>query len=321
MTLTSAQADYVISTDATYAGSLFGFSLARLGDFTGDGIDDFAISARGFGSNVGRVVIIPGKAVGFGSVALPNTTNAIVIDGNPAIGTSLFGYRILGIGHFYSVTTGTTMIVSAPGTTSSTPANAGHVYAFHGQSGAGGLIPIASADEVIAGPANAARIGIVLSNLSTMLNGFAGVAVGNLLDAIDIPGGHGGLYLGFGTPATGPLASQIIAYLANANAVGGISIGGGIPGRDSRVSLIGDATPDLVVAGEINSPLTISDGAKVLGKASPIELGSTAEVNIPLPGWSSAEAAGSIVTDINGDGVADICIGSQLQPGSVRVYW
>jgi hypothetical protein len=322
-TLTDAQADYTISTDASYAGSLFGFSISRLGDFTGDdGIDDVAISARGFGASIGRVAIVRGKTTGFASVSLPDTTNAIVIDADDTLGKSLFGYRVLGLGHFYTTTPGTTLVMSAVGSTTVTTANMGHIYAFHGQTGTAGAIAISAADNSLSGPAPGARIGIVLSSLGKMLDGFPGLGVGNLVDTIDIPGGHGGSYLMSGTPTTGPMANNHVAYVADQNANGGIQIGGGVAGRDMNLSLIGDGTPDLVYAGEIGNFFTISDGAKLGAKASPLELGSTAEVTVTLPaGWQTGEGTTSIIPDVNGDGLPDFCIGSQLQPGGVLVYY
>ena len=322
MTLTDAQADYVISTDPSYASSLFGFSLARLGDFTGDGIDDLAIGVRNFNAGVGRVVIIPGKSSGFGNVALPDTTNSIVIDGDSTFGKPALGYKVLGIGHFYSVSSGTTLVASAPSGANSTPANAGHVYAFHGQAGSGGTIAISSADNVITGMAPATKIGIALTDLGTMLNGFPAVGIGNTQDANDVPGATGTGYLTFGTPATGPFASSRITYLPTVTSAGAVILGGGLRGRDANFSLIGDATPDLVFGGQTGSTLTISDGAKLGAKTSPIQAGSTAEVIITLPtGWGSGEAASTLMPDLNGDGAPDFCLGGGNNPGAILVYW
>jgi glycosylphosphatidylinositol phospholipase D len=322
MTLTNVQAEYVISTDATYANSFFGFSVARLGDFTGDGVDDFAIGVRGYNTSVGRVVIIPGKT-GFASVSLPDTTNSIVIDCDSTLGSSFLGYKVLGIGHFYSVSSGTTLIASAPSGAASTPPNAGHVYAFHGQTGTGGVISIASADAVIPGMAANAKVGIALADLGTMLNGFPGVGIGNSQDMTDVPGASGTGYLTFGTSATGPFASTRVTYLTGVPSAGAIMIGGGLRGRDVGLSLIGDATPDLVFGGQGGSILTISDGAKIGAKSSPLELVSTSEVLVPLPaGWGgNGEAAGTLVPDINGDGAADFCVGSLANPGAILVFW
>jgi hypothetical protein len=321
MALTDTQADYVVTGDASYANTLFGFVIKKIGDFNGDGVDDFAFSARTYNGGVGRVVIVLGKT-GFASITLPDTTNTITIDGDPALGRSFFGYGIVGLGHFYSVTTGTTLAVSAIGSPSATPANRGNVYAFHGQSGTSGAIALGSADASVNGPANGARIGVVLSNLGPMMNGQRGVGIGNPVDTADIPGGHGGAYLTWGTAATGPFANRQIAYVGGQNASAGILIGSGLPGSDASVSLIGNSTPDLVLAGEIGEYVTISDGATIAAKASPADLGPTAEVKVPLPtGWSSAEGAGSIIKDLDGDGYGDFCLGSQVQPGALVVYW
>jgi hypothetical protein len=323
MALTDVQADYTISTDATYASSFFGFSLARLGDFTGDGVDDFAIGVRGYNTSVGRVVIIPGKT-GFGNISLPDTTNSIVIDGDSTLGSSFLGYKVLGLGHFYSISSGTTLVASAPSGASGTPANAGHVYAFHGQTGTAGAISIASADAVITGMAANTKIGIALTDLGTMLSGFPGVGMGNTQDTADVAGANGTGYLSSGTPTTGPFTSPRIVYLTSSPTGGGaIIIGGGLRGRDTELSLIGDATPDLVFGGQGGPGLTISDGAKIGAKTSPIELGAAAEVQITLPAnWGgSGEAAGTMVSDVNGDGAADFCIGSLANPGAILVYW
>jgi hypothetical protein len=323
MTLTDAQADYVITTDASYASSLFGFSIARLGDFTGDGIDDFAIGVRSYASGVGRVVIVRGKASGFASIALPDAANSITIDGDSTLDRPFFGYRVLGLGHFYTASTGTTLVVSAAGSTSATaPGNDGHIYAFHGQTGTSGAIALSAADNALTGPGSGAHIGIVLTNLATMLNGSPAVGIGNLRDTVDIPGGQGGAYLDFGTPTSGIFASQLIAYLTGDTTNSGVMIGGGVSGRDTKLSLIGDATPDFVLGGEGGLTFTISDGAKIGGRASPNDTAATAEVSVTLPAnWASGEGTDSIIPDINGDGVSDFSVGASTQPGAVLVYW
>jgi FG-GAP-like repeat len=322
VTLTDTQADYVISTDASYANSFFGFWLARLGDFTGDNVDDFAIGARGYNGNIGRVIVIPGKATGFSSVALPDTANAIIIDGDSSLGTPFFGYKVLGLGHFYSVSTGTTLIASGPRGASDTPSSAGRVYAFHGQTGTSGAISISAADNLLVGLAASAKIGSALTNLGTMLDGFPGVGVGNTLDTTGVSGANGTGYLTSGSPATGPFANKIVTYLTGATQGGNVIVGGGLPGRDVQLSLIGDGTPDLVFAGQSTSILTISDGAKIGAKTSPVELSSTAEVTLALPtGWFTGNESATIVPDVDGDHIPDFCIGSDNQPGSVLVYW
>ena len=48
--MSNTDASAVITVDATYDGSIFGASMARLGDFNGDGVDDFAVGANLFGA-------------------------------------------------------------------------------------------------------------------------------------------------------------------------------------------------------------------------------------------------------------------------------
>jgi VCBS repeat protein/fibronectin type III domain protein/FG-GAP repeat protein len=324
MTLSDTDADYVVSGDATYTGSLLGTSLTRLGDFTGDGVDDFAIGARGFGTSVGRVVIIPGKSTGFASVTLPDLTNSIVIDGDATLGKPAFGYRVLGLGHFYSVTTGTTLVASSPGLASNATSNMGHVYVLHGQAGSGGTIPLTAADEVIAGSTAGMRIGLVLSNLGPLLGTLPAVGIGNPADTIGFPGVTGTGYAAHGAAGSGPLASQLIVSLTGGTGVGGVILGGGIPGRDGMLSLIGDASPDFVLGSEPGTVLTILDGAKLAGKTAPLDASTVAEVKISLPsGWANGEGAASLIPDINGDGVPDLCVGNAFasSAGAVAVYW
>ena len=319
MTLADTQADYVISsTDASYTGSLLGISLSRLGDFTGDGVDDLAIGARGFNTNVGRVVIVPGKSSGFASVTLPDPANSIVIDGNSSLGTSTFGYRVLGIGHYYSVTTGTALVASAPGRAT---AGAGAVYAFHGQTGSSGVVALSSADSIFAGAAGV-HPGEILTSLGPLLGSFPAVGLGNPADTASGSGANGTGYLMHGPQPGGPLTNQLTLTLAGATQAGGFIIGGAITGQDVAVSLIGDSTPDVVFGPKTGSAFTIFDGAKLSSKSSPVEAKSSAEVVVP---WSvsSGEGEESLIKDINGDGWADFCIGTGVGsvPGSVVVYW
>ena len=55
----------------------------------------------------------------------------------------------------------------------------------------GGTISIASADNVISGLGSSAEIGIALTNLGTMFNGFPGVGIGNTQDTVDVAGANG----------------------------------------------------------------------------------------------------------------------------------
>ena len=319
LTLSSAQADYVISTDASYTGKLFGFSIAGLGDFTGDGVDDLAIGVPAFGTGLpGRVVIIPGKTTGFSSVALPDATKSIVIDGDSSLTNPIFGYRVLGLGHYYSVSAATTLISSAPGT-----AGSGHVYAFHGQAGVAGAIAIGTADQVIAGPTGGGRIGLALENMGPVIGALPNVGIGNPSDTFDGTGFNGTAYVTSGDGTSGPLTTKIIVSQSGSTAAGGVVLGGSTSGRDLKLSLIGDATPDVVLGSETGTSIGIADGKILATRTGVVDL-TKVEVTFPLPsGFALGEASGALIPDINGDGYPDFCLGKATGaiPGALAVYW
>jgi hypothetical protein len=324
--LTVADASYVITADATYANNaLLGASLARLGDFNGDGIDDFAIGAHFYGTGQnGRVIVVLGKS-GFGSVQLPDSTNTITIDADPALTTPWFGYRIHGLGHFYNSTGGTTMIVGAPGTSAGTAGSEGRLYAFHGQSGTGGLIPIGAADHVVVGGALKVRLGAVLAGLGPLWSSSPAVASGCPIDRT-VPSGSARLFSG--SPAAGPFSSQstLIQTAGAATNNGQVVIGGQLSGIDTVYSLIGDSKPDVIEVPTTATFFYIVDGRALAGPpASPIDAGSVGAVKLALPaGWTTTgEADGKIVPDINGDGYADFAIANATgtTAGKVAIYW
>jgi FG-GAP repeat len=332
-TMTIANADYVIRpdpADTNYPNSLFGISLARLGDFNGDGIDDFAIGADQYGTALqGRVIIVLGK-VGFGNITLPDTTNTITIDADPAVTTPLFGYRVLGLGRFYPSAKNTnTLIISAPGNTTGTAGTEGRIYAFRGQTGTNGVIPIATADAVVVGPGANARIGVVLSNLGPMVSALPSVGSGNPVERFSTAG-NGSVWAFNGDTTNGPFVSHV-AFTQPGSSFGQTGealAGGGISGRSLSLSLIGDGKPDLVMASQIGTSFSIIDGNVVAAATSPANALTLAAVSIPVPsGWTATgEGEGAVIPDISGDtGIVypDFAIANATGTvaGKVAVYW
>lgn len=325
-TLTDTQADYIISTDASWALSAFASAIAPLGDFNGDGVADFAIGAPGFGTLVGRVAVIYGRT-GFTSFMLPDAARALEITSDTALNRSQFGLAVVGLGHFYTATSGTTLVVSAPGLggATSTSSNEGRLYAFHGR-GPGASIAATTADHILTGPGKGARIGQTLVNVGPVVNVTPSLGVSNGADTISVPGISGSAFVLSGSAPTGPFSSRLIFIQQGANGVGQVIFGGGFSGQDGSVSIVGDSKPDIALTSlQLAGSLDIVDGAKVAAVTSPADTISAGDVHVPLPSDWSATAAGvsNLVRDINGDGYPDFALGDQFGavPGRVAVFW
>jgi FG-GAP repeat protein/VCBS repeat protein len=327
MQLADTDADYVISTDASYAMSNFGSSLARLGDFNGDGVDDFVIGAPLFNTRVGKVVIVYGAA-GFSSLALPDSANqrSLEINGDPALTRSQLGIAAVGLGHSYSVTAGTTFVVSATGlgTATNTSSNEGRIYAFHGR-GPGPAIDASMADDMRVGPGKGAEFGQVLSNLGPIVGGLPSLGAGNTADTLTVPSASGTGFLFSGPPTSGLFVNPLVLYAPGESSFGQVFFGGGLSGSDVAVSLVGDATPDVVAAGVSATTLDIFDGAKLSRLASPVNAQTGSDIHMALPsGWTGTPVGPrNLMPDVNGDGYADFALGDVFGsvPGRVAVFW
>ena len=328
--LTDAQADYVITTSAALCtSSNFGNSIAPLGDFDGDGVADFAIGAPLYNTRVGRVVVIYGRT-GFTSLALPDATNtrALEIGGDPGAITKkpTRHCQSRSLGHFYTLTSGTTLVASATGlgAPSNASDNEGRIYAFHGR-GPGAAIDASSADNVRVGPAKGAELGQVLSNLGPVFGGLNALGTGNTVDTFSVSGANGTAYIFSGTALNGPLVNLLTLYQGASVSAGQILFGGGFSGRDSFVSMIGNSTPDIAISSAAATTVDIVDGSKLSSLASPSDAKLVADVHVPLPsGWSGTPTGPqNLLRDMSGDGFPDFALGDVFGtvPGRVVVFW
>jgi hypothetical protein len=321
-TLTDAQADYVISADASYDGSFLGSSMARLGDFDGDGFADFALGAPSFNSRQGRVVIVRGGP-GFTSLALPNAQRSITIDGDATLKLTQFGLAVVGLGKFYSTTAGTTLVVSAPGLggATSTSDNEGRVYAFHGQAGTNGVIAVTSADHSLVGTMKSASFGQVLANLGAVVNTLPSVGIGNTADRVSVPGVSGTAFVGSGTSATGPFASKPLIYQKSSGFNGEVFFGAAVSGSAAALSIFGDGQLAFGVTGFQGTQISIVRKNTFAAHANDADLDMFADVQIPLPtGWAST-ISGGISPDLDGDGHPDLQFSEGSDAGRIAVLW
>jgi hypothetical protein len=318
-------ADYVIELDDathSYAGTFFGSTLTRLGDFNGDGVDDFAISSYGYNSRRGRVVIVLGK-VGFSGAAPDIQT----IDGDPAYPTGSFGYVVLGIGKFYTATQGTSLVVGAPG---SAPNGRGRVYAFHGRPGTTGALVATAADNFIDGPIDNGAYGSSL----TLVGALAGVPGVALNTALNTSLGAGVVDLYYGSTTVGPFGVAPLRFTdslaSGTDTFGWLTLGCALPGTATTVSVIGDSKPDVIMlpykeSGGGPSRIYIVDGARFSTLTSPTDVVTAADVILPLPSdWQGVSLQrNGMIRDLDGDGYADFAIGENVAntAGRLAVYW
>jgi hypothetical protein len=321
-TLTDTQANYVISTTGALSGAMNGRPLARVGDFDGAGGDDLAIGFSSANAITGSVVIVKGGA-SFGSRTLPDTTNAIEIDGVVAGG--VFGSTLLGIGKFLP-SAGTTLIVSAP--------VAGTSYAFGGHAVAGGVMTAAAADDSTVG-SGTDRYGTPMAYLGPLApspGAFALAALAGKYVDVDLGTAASGPFPGAAGSAPAPTVRFVDTM--SGNSFGVVAIGSGVRGTSQATSFIGDALPDLVLAGQAEgSALYIVNGEALTTLSGTIDISSPSMAIIPgtvkftasLPAdWSNGYTTGSLINDLNGDGHADFAIGefvSPGKPGRVAVFY
>jgi hypothetical protein len=201
----------------------------------------------------------------------------------------------------------------------------GHVYAFHGQAGTAGAIPLNTADQLLTGPASGAQIGTYLSNLGPVFGQFANVGVGNPGDTLDFAGSSGCAFLMSGGAAVGPLTNRVVlGQPGGGNLVGPVILGGGLSGSDVALSLVGDPTPDILLVGEQGSAnvISIRDGAAFPAPPASVSMTQTGQVQLPLPaGWTIGPNGGSLLPDVNGDKVPDFALRGGGSPGKIAVYY
>lgn len=335
-TFTTAQASLVVGVDTTadtgFNGALFGTPVARIGDFNGDGADDFAIGGAYYANSTGYVAIVFGVPAGTplpSSVSFPAALSAGT--GQAIVGAATggrFGTQVFSLAG-YSATTGSTLLVSAPRLNGS----AGRVYQINGPIGASKLnLATASAAATFDGAVNS-RFGTSIATVGRA-GGSGGPAV--LLASPGVSGaatGAAGSVTTFSGLATNGIfsgTSFTVTSTAASNTTdrfGFFLEGGGFSGATNTVSFLGDGTADVVVAGVHENGgvpvLYVVDGRKLFSSA---DVSTLVDVKYPLPtGWSGTYIYGSALRDVDNDGYGDIVVSdipaSLAGNGRVLVLW
>ncbi len=318
-----SEADYILDLGPAYAATVLGSSMTRLGDFNGDGVDDFAVSSSGFNLNRGRVVIILGRA-GFSAANLSVQT----IDGDPAYPSGGFGTAVLGMGRFYVGTAGTTLVVTAP----SAGVNArGRVYAFQGISGGATSINATAANNFVEGPIDSGSYG----NSIGLIGSLAGIPGLMLTTGRATTLGSGVVDIHSGSTISGPFSAAPLRFtdslaVAAGEIFGRVVGGSAFAGTSITVSIIGDGKPDIIMAPVTESSggparVYIVDGARLFSIGNPANVVTAADVILPLPlDWKSLPLQrNAMIRDLDGDGYGDFAIGENITTGVGRlaVYW
>ena len=310
--MTQAQANYVITIDATFAGgagSIQPGGLARLGNFDGTGADDLAVGLILHTATAGSILVVKGSST-FASRTIPDPAQAIEIDG---VALSFFGWPVVGIGQFFPAPAGPALISSAA------PSN---VYAFRGQAPTAALA-LTAADDSTVGTA-AEMYGFSLGLLGPVGGSPAAVTIGAYMATpapfVDIHLGTAATGPFLGTAGGAPAPTLRLTDSASGNSFGILNLGGGVKGTNQTVSLVGnDAVPDLAVAGhgETGTPIYIINGASIasLGAALNVITPQTAavapiiKVANRLPAAWGGYAGASVIPHSNDDGHADFAVG------------
>lgn len=322
--LRQSDADYVVQAGAGFSGSFNGFTLARLGDFNNDGVDDFAISAPQYNGTLGRVSVVYGVAQGAafgvgtpGTVSLPADygSKALEIDGSGGV----MGSQLVGIGHFF-LNGGSSFVASAN-------LSAGSVLAFHG---VGAVGPVSTPDQTFTGPLAGGRTGIGLAFIGA---GGTSPVVGIGSPAYNNNPANGRVDIFQGNVASGPFSGAHAVYTdSRATGVGdgfGVMVIGGGYANGTGTSFLGDSAPDVVLGALTEAGAAthvyLMTGQNAITPGTR-DIVAAADVSYPMPpGWLGCSIYSGSVRDSNGDSYGDIAIGEWHRTtgfnGRVLVLW
>jgi hypothetical protein len=271
--------------DGEIAGDHFGWSVAEVSDFRGNGVASFVVGAPGWGADAGRAYLFYG---GTGNT-LPNTGIDVTFDG--AIGGDEMGYAVSSIGRFNNDAR-TDVAVGTPGHQGDT----GAVRVWLGQ-----VNPAASPtrDMQIVGGTGGDRFGEAVSGV--------GDHVGSTLDDLlagaplrDVPAansGHAYVFAGGTTYTSVSQGSAITPTNPSAGAFSNDNFGFAVSGLGGDMD--GDLKADLLVGSPVaNNASNVTSGAVALIGSSTgiVPVGEIPFATLPQGDWLELRFGGLAVS-------------------------
>jgi hypothetical protein len=316
------------------AGDFSGGSVACAGDLNGDGLDDLLIGAHASdpaaGSNAGRTYVVFGKTTTspIQLSAIARGAGGFVINGQSADDASGTSVALAGDVNGDGLDD---LLVGAPGGDPTAGANAGRSYVIFGKSTSTAIqlsaVAAGSGGFVIHGQGADDASGIRVSGAGDVNgDGLADLLVGASSSDPAAGADAGRTYVVFGTSATSAIQLSAIA-----SGVGGFVINGQCAGdrSGSHASGVGDVNgdglADLILSGPEGAGVSAGTAARtyvVFGKSATaaVQLSAVASgsggfvINSPSHALATADDSPRRVSgagDVNGDGLADLLVGSK----------
>lgn len=288
------------SADAGYSTSAFGASIARLGDYNGDAIDDFAIGAFHYGNGNGQVIVVLGSTSLPKDISFPEAINSGAASAINGASAGWFGYAIVGLGKMQG-------LFSTPGlgVVEVWTATTGKIYSFTGTTGSS--LASSAAVSVYTGAAGeyVGKYGLMpLGNVGPSSQFAFGVSMGDVnpvrVDLWSATSGQGAF----------SVRSKYTSSESATNAFGRSVTGGGVSGTADTFSFVGpkggrsDVAITTLASGKPR--LFLIDGDQISMPSSGTVEYPTSCVTVNLePTFINFSRYVTAGLDIDGDGYGD----------------